>query len=749
MSTPATFDVLALYTDDLVVRLDAALCCRFANASATRFSGANAALEGQPLATLGGRLGDVLRAGESAIETTFRTGQPQAYTFEGPPVLFEVRVLPEVVAGAVPSVLVVTRDVPHGRGLQARLQEQELALRAVLDTVPDAVMMGNAAGEITGVNRAAERIFGYTEAELRGKNARILFDGPLGQRDDLLARFGTMVLRYGQRGAYEAVGRRKDGSTVPVELLLSANDVGGARYYTGVIRDVSERKASDRALQESGDRYRALSRLIGAFALEYRIEATGRARLDWVTQTVTPVLGYAVAEALSLKTSDLLHPDDAPLWADLLRRVRGGEEATAEIRVRNKRGRYVWLRLLAYPVRDDAGRVVRIHAAAQDVTAQKLVEAELMDAKERAEEASQLKDAFLASMSHEIRTPLTAILGFTEVLRQEAPEEIREYVDLIDAGGRRLMDTLTSVLELAQLRARTIALKPARLNVAEVLQETAVLLGPAASKKGLAMTVEADPNLDVWLDRGAFVRILTNLVGNAVKFTTQGEVRLSAARKNGDIVVRVQDTGEGIEDAFLPFLFDEFRQESSGLARRHEGNGLGLAITKQLVDLMGGAIQVQSRKHEGTEFIVRLPVPPAPPETEHPQVQPATSLMRPRVLVVEDQAPSRRLLEILLRPSCEPLIVGSPREALDVAAREQFDCALLDINLGEELAGTDLRGLLQQTPGGARARYVAMTAYALPGDRERLLDAGFDAYVAKPFTSHTLSAAIAPLPHGA
>jgi PAS domain S-box-containing protein len=732
-----------MQTADVIVRLDAELRCHFANPAAVALGGQDVS-EGATLDALPAPLASLLRTGQAALEAALASGQPQEFAYAAQGRCYEVQVWPEPETEAGRTVLVVARSRPEAPALQARLQEQETALRAVLDTVPDAVMMGNAAGQITGINRAAERIFGYTEEELRGQNARVLFDGPLGQRDDLLARFGTMVLRYGQRGAYEAVGRRKDGSTMPAELLLSATEVGGSRTYIGIIRDVSERKASDRALQESGDRYRALSRLIGAFALEFRVEASGRARLDWVTHTITPVLGYAVAEALSLKTGDLVHPDDTEAWANLMRQAKAGDEPTIELRVRSKRGRYVWLRLLAYPVRDEAGRVVRIHAAAQDVTAHKLAEAELVEAKERAEEVARLKDALLASMSHEIRTPLTAIIGFTEVLQQEAPDEIREYVALINAGGRRLMDTLTSVLELAQLRARTITLSPVPLDVAAVLEETASLLGPAAAAKGLALRVAVPPGLVVQLDRGAFVRILNNLAGNAVKFTAHGEVSLTAEAEGDTLVLRVQDTGEGIGAEFLPHLFEEFRQESSGVTRRHEGNGLGLAITKQLVDLMGGTVEVESVKQEGTVFTVRLPARCVHVASSPLVLRPAQNGHRPRVLVVEDQAASRRLLEILLRPGYEAIIVGNSEEAMEVAAHTSFDCALLDINLGEQTAGTELRGLLLQTPGGAAARYVAMTAYALPGDQERLLDAGFDAYVAKPFTSQTLRAAIAP-----
>jgi signal transduction histidine kinase len=238
-------------------------------------------------------------------------------------------------------------------------------------------------------------------------------------------------------------------------------------------------------------------------------------------------------------------------------------------------------------------------------------------ARSEAEEMARLKSAFLANMSHEIRTPLTAIIGFAQVLLEEVDAGLREFVTPIEQSGRRLLATLNSVLDLARLRADGVELDLRAVDVAEEAHEIAALLRPLAREKGLALTVEAPARgVVAHADRTALQRVLTNLLSNAIKFTDAGRVTISVEATAARVRIRVRDTGRGMAPAFLPRLFEEFRQESTGPARSHEGTGLGLAITKGLVDLMGGAITVESAEGEGSAFTVTLPrsQPAAAPE---------------------------------------------------------------------------------------------------------------------------------------
>ena len=248
-------------------------------------------------------------------------------------------------------------------------------------------------------------------------------------------------------------------------------------------------------------------------------------------------------------------------------------------------------------------------------------------ARHQAEEMARLKSAFLANMSHEIRTPLTAIIGYAQVLGEEVSEDQRGLVRPIEHGGRRLLDTLNSVLDLARLQAGRFDLRMEAVDLAEEAHALGDLLRPLAHAQGLALIVHAPPNgLVACADRSALQRVLTNLVSNAVKFTDAGRITLSADADERHVRLRVRDTGRGIGNAFLPSLFEEFRQESDGLTRSHEGSGLGLAITRHLVQLMDGSIAVESALGVGSVFTVtldRLATPASSPPPTAPLRAPA------------------------------------------------------------------------------------------------------------------------------
>jgi signal transduction histidine kinase len=244
------------------------------------------------------------------------------------------------------------------------------------------------------------------------------------------------------------------------------------------------------------------------------------------------------------------------------------------------------------------------------------------EAREQAEEAARLKSAILANMSHEVRTPLTAILGFADILREEVADDLYEYADTIRTGGQRLLDTLNDILDYARLDAERAGVLPEPIDAAVVVRESVALLAPLAQQKGLGLHLQSTASsVPATHSAPALGRVVTNLVGNAIKFTERGEVRVSLHAAPDFFAVRVQDTGVGISETFLPELYEAFKQESDGHGRGFEGTGLGLAITKRLVDLMGGEIRVWSRKGEGSLFEVALPLhAPNADEPEAPEI---------------------------------------------------------------------------------------------------------------------------------
>lgn len=261
----------------------------------------------------------------------------------------------------------------------------------------------------------------------------------------------------------------------------------------------------------------------------------------------------------------------------------------------------------------DQGSRSLLSVVVKDVVARREYEERLKSVKQSLEEITRFKSSLLANMSHEVRTPLSSILGWAAVLNDELPERQRELVHLIENSGRRLLNTLNSMIELAHLHANTMNIRPALVDANEVVQSTVRGMEGLAREKGLRLDVElsAEPAW-VRLDPRCLHRSLVHLLDNAIKFTSFGHVSVTVQRDQGHVRVSVEDTGAGIGEEFLPMIFDEFKQESAGLSRNHEGNGLGLPIARRLVEMAGGHIEVQSEQGRGSTFTISVVAVAAP-----------------------------------------------------------------------------------------------------------------------------------------
>jgi CheY-like chemotaxis protein/two-component sensor histidine kinase len=317
--------------------------------------------------------------------------------------------------------------------------------------------------------------------------------------------------------------------------------------------------------------------------------------------------------------------------------------------------------------------------------------------------------------------------------------------EVINLGGKRLLKLLTNVLDLARLEAGKTKLQVTGHELGESLSRTVDLLRVLAVNKGLTLTLSIEPGLLVAGDLQAEEQIWNNLIGNAIKFTEKGGVTVEAYRQNElAAMVVIRDTGIGIGSAFLPHIFEEFRQESEGLGRQYEGTGLGLTITKRLVEALDGTISVASEEGHGTTVTVSLPlaIKESPPESMAlTEAQPPVSPLPPplKILAVEDDPSTSRLIVRVLKDIGHVTTCQTSEEVLATARAEKFDLILIDINLkGSGMNGLDVRRLLRALPGYRRTPMVAVTAYAMDGDEQRFLAGGFDGYLAKPFDANEL-----------
>jgi len=502
----------------------------------------------------------------------------------------------------------------------------------------------------------------------------------------------------------------------------------------------------------------------------------------YVNQGFKELTGYSESEILGHNCRFLQRSpgggrdEEQPAVRTLSCAVENGENCRVVLRNYRKDGEMFWNELYITPVYDEDDRLVNFIGVQNDITERvRLNETmerrvqertrelehktreleqqrnELERAKEEAEAASRAKSVFLANMSHEIRTPLTAMLGLADVIRAKSEtDRFDEHLRRIKGAGSRLMDTLSSLLTLAKLEAGSMDVDLEPVVVCEEVLEVFELFRARAEEKGLEATFDVEEGARdavARLDAGALNSALQNLISNAIKFTDDGtisvRVYVQSPEKTGSDYVAIEfaDTGIGISEEFRPYLFEDFKQESDGLTREHEGSGLGLSITKQLVEAMDGTISVESEPGEGSIFTISFPLADVEAEAApSPETAPSSSPSHreARVLLVEDNDNTVFLIRDLLEKTVDLTTVKSARAALDAASEETFDLFLVDVNLGAGGSGIDVMKALREKEAYADATILAVTAIAMPGDRTALLEEGFDDYLAKPFEAGDL-----------
>ncbi len=501
-----------------------------------------------------------------------------------------------------------------------------------------------------------------------------------------------------------------------------------------------QQRQTEEALAVSASRYRSLFE--GVPVGLYRTTAGGEI-LD-ANPAYLQLVGYPDMETLrNAKAASLyFDPEVRAQWITLLERE--GVVNGFESRLRRFDGEIIWVRASARMVRGDSGRVAYLEGAVEDITERKRGEEALTRARE-ADRANQAKSEFLSRMSHELRTPLNAILGFAQMLESDplAPEQ-RESVGYILRGGRHLLGLINEVLDVARIEAGRLSLSPEPVLVPEIVKETVELSAPLAA--GAAVQLRADvadvPERHVMADKQRAVQVLLNLVSNAIKYNHRGgTVTLSCKDvAGGRFRISVRDTGPGIPPEGLERLFTPFERlnaDTTGV----EGSGLGLALSKGLVEAMGGAIGVESIVGQGSTFWTEFPVadgtnrPGEPSDRETPRPDAAGASLKNRtVLYVEDNLSNLKLIERVLarRPGIRILSAMQGRLCLDLTREHHPDLILLDLHL-PDIGGAEVLRRLRESPETREIPVVVVSADATPRQIERLRADGARDYLTKPF----------------
>ncbi len=555
---------------------------------------------------------------------------------------------------------------------------------------------------------------------------------------------------------------RREGEVrhIVVRYRLIRDEMGRPVKTIGANQDITERKRMEEALKANEQRFRTLLDDVDMVAVQGYDQDR---RVIYWNKASQRLYGYAEAEALGRNLEDLIIP--GPLREAVVQGVRGWLDngtpiAAGELELVRKDRATVPV-YSSHVMQETASGKKEMYCIDVDLTGIKMAHDQLLQAKEAAESANRAKSEFLANMSHEIRTPLNGVMGMLQILKDtDLDGEQTQFVDLALESSRRLTRLLSDILDLSRVEAGKLQMQAEVMEFDGVVKQLAALHEPVSLQTGVRFEVALHPALPraVVGDSIRLQQVLTNLIGNAFKFTTSGSVVLEAcplpARRPGEaqVLFTVSDTGCGMDDGLLEKLFEPFVQASQGATRRYQGAGLGLSIVKRIVELMGGTITVESEPGAGTTFFVAIPFVQTPVGTavEHggARTERASAQGGLRILVAEDDiVSSLAITRQLVKRGHGVHVARDGRQALDALRKTAFDLVLMDVQMPVMDGVAATRCIRAGGVGQARSEtpVIAMTAFAMTGDRETFLAAGMDDYVAKPVDNADLEAAIARL----
>lgn len=650
-----------------------------------------------------------------------------------------------------PRYIYMLSDITERR----KSEQENILLAQTLKSVKDAISITDMDDTIIFVNDAFLTTYGFTQKELEGKKISEVRSVEISS--ELSDKIFTETMKGGWHG--ELINRRKDGSMFPIELWTSiVKDSNGKNIATvGVARDITERKSAIEALKHSEEKYRSLvdNINIGVF------RTTPEGLIMQTNPAFLKIFEYESLEDILKTNVSELYKNKGDRELFLMEIQKDGHLHNKEIRMKKKDGSLIWISLTGTASFDNQNKLVWIDGVIDDITDLKKANEELIKAKEKAEESERIKSNFLSNMSHELRTPMVGILGYSEFLRETKDEDIRLMADTINKSGTRLLETLNLILDLSRIEHEMIELIYENIDIIKIAREVMNLFKVPAEKKNLKFElITATKEFNAYLDERILHQIFNNLINNAIKYTNSGSVtvEISSNKISGEeaAVIKVIDTGIGIPDDKQQIIFEEFRQASEGHNRSFEGTGLGLTITKSFIEAMKGEIKLESKPGIGSVFTVTLPIKVGVPEEIKDKKTDSKITQKEfrtdgnyEVLCVDDDETNNALVNFILKKFCKIDFAINDKIATELARKKKYDIILMDINLGYGKSGLDVVKLIRKIPGYEKTPIVALTAFAMKGDKEEFLTLGCDYYLSKPYSGKELKNIVAKAMEGA
>ncbi|MBK5255771.1 MAG: PAS domain S-box protein [Vicinamibacteria bacterium] len=689
------------------------------------------------------------------------------------PAVVSVTALRDAQNAIIGYLLIGTDNTARKRAEEALLKAGALQ-KAIFNSANFSSIATDANGVIQIFNVGAERMLGYTAAEVMNK----ITPADISDPQEVIARAKALSIELGtpitpgfealvfkaSRGIediYELTYFRKDGSRFPAVVSVTAlrdpqNAIIG---YLLIGTDNTARKLVEEEQKKLDQRLRD-QQFYTRSLIESNIDALITADPSGIITDVNKQM-----EALTGSTRDELigapfksHFTDPERAEAAIKLVLSQKKVTDyELTARARDGKQTVVSYNATTFYDRGRTLQGVFAAARDITERKQVEAELQQAKAAAESASQTKSEFLASMSHEIRTPMNAILGIADLLAKTAlTEEQDRYVQIFRRAGDNLLNLINDILDLSKVEASQLELERTGFSLNELLEKVTEMVAIRAQEKGLTLVFDIAEDVPTALigDPTRLRQVLLNLMGNAIKFTESGEVALRVTNSAdtlipGGLRFAISDTGIGIPPEKVGAVFERFTQADSSMTRRYGGSGLGLTISKRLVELMGGSVSVKSAVGEGSVFSFTVPLPVWAKAAQEGAVSlgagPEALLPPLHILLVEDSPDNRAITVAYLQDTPYRIdIAENGAIACEKFGASRYDLVLMDRQMPvmDGLAATRAIRDWEQANHRSPTPIIALTAAALKGDREMCMAAGCTAYLTKPIKQDVLLRAI-------
>ncbi len=690
----------------------------------------------------------------------------------------------------------IVRDITERKKMEEALRESEELNRSITQSAADAIISINSDGIILAWNNAAEKILGYSMSEIINKDLSVIIPSKYG------TSHRSALKRLKNGGKEKLIGKttellalRKDGTEFPIELSLSSWEINNQKYFTGIIRDISERllveqerRLAKETLRRNETRYRSLiENSNDAIYLLYN------RKFKIINNTFIQMFGYSLKEVNKpdFDFLQLVTPKSRSLVEDRQKRITRGEKLKSkyEFTALTKNGKELEVEVSVSYIDYKRGKATQ--GIIRDITERKKIEKELKKHRNKLEElvtertaelsyanaelakASRMKDEFLANMSHELRTPLNAVLGLTEALQEEIYGNINqvqsEKLHHIDESGKHLLSLINEILDLAKIEAGKIVLEYQQISIEKLMQSSLRFIKQSAFKKKIKVSTSISGTIETFrADEKRIRQILVNLLSNAVKFTSKGGqigFEVDVNEKNQTISFLVWDTGIGISHENLDKLFLPFVQIDSTLSRQYEGTGLGLALVNKLVNMHNGSITIGSQEGKGSRFIVTIPLmeygnkdsDSYRDEGKSGFKDTKTVMIESDVLIAkeDEQKKNEGQQLILLAEDNEQnittikdyleakqfrvVVARNGKQAVEMAYEIKPELILMDIQM-PEMDGIEVIKKIRVSSNSeiSEVPIIALTALVMPGDREKCFNAGADEYLKKPVSLKNL-----------